>query len=93
MRLYDERNVRQYPAPFHGNDTANIDQPNTRVFEFVLCMNTLENAKVRVDIVHVESYTIFFDNKDIFTSIVPASYQDLGAGTGICGLILLKSEH
>jgi hypothetical protein len=43
-------------------------------------MEPLENAKEPVDKVHVKPHAIVSDKKDIFTSILPASYLDLGAG-------------
>jgi hypothetical protein len=64
-----------------GNDTANIGQTDACAFEFTLRMETLEYAKQPVDIVHVKPHTIVLDKKDIFTSILPASYLDLGTGT------------
>jgi hypothetical protein len=42
--------------------------------------------------VHVKPHAIVLDKKDIFTSILPAPYLDLGVGTRACefdGLVLL----
>jgi len=75
-----------------GNDTANIGQTDACTFEFPLWMETLEHAEEPVDMVHVKPHAIVSDKKDIFTSILPASYLDLVAGTNTCGLLLLSSD-
>jgi hypothetical protein len=55
-------------------------------------METLEYAKQPIYIVHVKPHTIVSDKKDIFTSILPASYLDLGTGTGTCEFDRVRDE-
>ena len=75
-----------------GNDTANIGQTDACAFKFLLWMEPLENAKEPVDKVHVKPHAIVSDKKDIFTSILPASYLDFGAGTRACEFDGIRDE-
>ena len=80
------------PALMQGNDTANIGQTDACTLKFLLWMETLEHAEEPVDMVHVKTHTIVLDKKDIFTSILPASYLDLGAGTRACEFDGIRDE-
>src|ERR1700690_2074587 len=83
-RSLSHRSFGPRPALMQGNDATNIGQTDACTLKFLLWMEPLEHAKEPVDMVHVKPHPIVLDKKDIFTSILPASYLDFGPGTGTC---------
>jgi hypothetical protein len=91
-RSLSHRALSPRPALMQGNDTTNIGQTDACTLKFLLWMETLEHAEEPVDKVHVKPHAIVSDKKDIFTSILPASYLDLGAGTRACEFDGIRDE-